>query len=75
MKGNERFMLKELDIADIKVGSRHRKDMGDLATLELKQHPCQKPVAVMRWLIHALSEPGEMVCSPFCGVAPCGALQ
>jgi hypothetical protein len=39
---------------------------------DLKQHPCQKPVAVMRWLIHALSEPGEMVCSPFCGVAPCG---
>jgi hypothetical protein len=39
---------------------------------DLKQHPCQKPVAVMRWLIHALSEPGETVCSPFCGVAPCG---
>jgi DNA modification methylase len=39
---------------------------------DLKQHPCQKPVAVMRWLIHALTEPGEMVCSPFCGVAPCG---
>jgi DNA modification methylase len=29
-------------------------------------------VAVMRWLIHALSEPGEVVCLPFCGVAPCG---
>ena len=39
---------------------------------DLKQHPCQKPVAVMRWLIHALTEPGEIVCSPFCGVAPCG---
>ncbi|WP_437191353.1 DNA methyltransferase [Planctomicrobium sp. SH527] len=38
----------------------------------LKQHPCQKPVAVMRWLIHALSDPGDMVASPFCGVAPCG---
>ena len=37
-----------------------------------KQHPCQKPVSVMRWLIYALSEPGEMVASPFCGVAPCG---
>jgi DNA modification methylase len=39
---------------------------------DLKQHPCQKPVSVMRWLIHALTEPGETVASPFCGVAPCG---
>jgi hypothetical protein len=45
---------------------------GNYSGEDLKQHPCQKPVAVMRWLIHALSEPGEMVCSPFCGVAPCG---
>lgn len=37
-----------------------------------RQHPCQKPVSVMRWLIHALSEPDETVCSLFCGVAPCG---
>ncbi|WP_145274033.1 DNA-methyltransferase [Tautonia plasticadhaerens] len=39
---------------------------------DLKQHPTQKPVSVMRWLVHALSEPGEMVATPFCGVAPCG---
>ena len=39
---------------------------------DLRQHPCQKPVSVMRWMIHALSEPGEVVASPFCGVAPCG---
>lgn len=38
----------------------------------LKQHPCQKPLALMRWLIHALTDPGELVASPFCGVAPCG---
>jgi len=38
----------------------------------LKQHPCQKPVSVMRWLVSLLSEPGELVCSMFCGVAPCG---
>ena len=44
---------------------------------DLKQHPTQKPVSVMHWLIHALTEPGERVASPFCGVAPCGiaALQ
>lgn len=39
---------------------------------DLKQHPAQKPVAVMRWLIHALTKPNEKVVSPFCGVAPCG---
>ena len=39
---------------------------------DLKQHPCQKPVSTMRWLINALSDPGELVCSLFCGVAPCG---
>ena len=38
----------------------------------LKQHPCQKPVGVMLWLINALTETGELVASPFCGVAPCG---
>jgi DNA methylase/ParB-like nuclease domain len=45
---------------------------GNYSGEELKQHPCQKPVAIMRWLIHALTESGEKVCSPFCGVAPCG---
>ena len=39
---------------------------------DLKQHPCQKPVSVMRWLVNALSDPGEMVCSLFSGVSPCG---
>lgn len=39
---------------------------------DFKQHPCQKPVSVMRWLIHALTEVGDLVVSPFCGVAPCG---
>lgn len=41
---------------------------GDL----LKQHPCQKPVSVLRWLVNALSEPGERVASLFCCVSPCG---
>ncbi len=45
---------------------------GNYTGQDLKQHPCQKPVSVMRWLINALTEPGEKVVSPFCGVAPCG---
>ena len=39
---------------------------------DLKQHPCQKSSSAMRWLINAFSDPGAMVCSFFCGVAPCG---
>ena len=39
---------------------------------DLKQHPCQKSSSAMRWLINAFSDPGGMVCSLFCGVAPCG---
>ncbi|QDV37622.1 DNA methylase [Tautonia plasticadhaerens] len=44
---------------------------------DLKRHPCQKPVSVMRWLIYALTRPGERVISLFSGVSPCGvaALQ
>lgn len=45
---------------------------GNYKGVDLKQHPAQKPLSVMRWLVHALTEPGEMVVSPFCGVAPCG---
>ena len=42
-----------------------------------KQHPAQKPVSVMRWLIHALTTPGDTVIDPFCGSASSGvaALQ
>ena len=39
---------------------------------DYRQHPCQKPVSVMRWLVNALSDPGELVGSLFCGVSPCG---
>ena len=39
---------------------------------DLKQHPCQKSSSAMRWLINAFSDPGALVCSLFCGVAPCG---
>ena len=39
---------------------------------EMKQHPAQKPVSVMRWLINALSKPGDMICDPFCGSGTTG---
>ena len=43
----------------------------------MKQHPAQKPTDVMRWLINAVTRPGEMVCDPFAGSGTTGiaALQ
>lgn len=42
-----------------------------------KVHPAQKPVSVMRWLVGALTKPGELVCDPFSGSGTTGiaALQ
>ena len=37
-----------------------------------KQHPTQKPLSVMRWLINATTEPGELVCDPFAGSGTTG---
>ena len=44
---------------------------------DMKQHPAQKPVSVMRWLINAVSRRGELVCDPFAGSGTTGiaALQ
>ena len=41
-------MLKEIEIADIKVGSRHRHDMGDLAGLadSIRQEGLLQPIGV-----------------------------
>ena len=42
------LMLKQLKIADIKVGSRHRKDMGDLTSLaeSIRQEGLLQPIGV-----------------------------
>lgn len=37
-----------------------------------KAHPAQKPVSVMRWLINATTEPGELVADPFMGSGTTG---
>src|SRR5437868_13127570 len=41
-------MFKELTIADIKVGSRHRKEMGDLTSLadSIRQEGLLQPIGV-----------------------------
>lgn len=39
---------------------------------ERKVHPAQKPVSVFRWLINAVTQPGELVCDPFAGSGTSG---
>lgn len=31
------------------------------------QHPCQKPLSILLWLVRGLAQAGERVCDPFCG--------
>ena len=38
----------------------------------LKQHPAQKPVGVLRWLVGLTTRPGEFVVDPFCGSGTTG---
>ena len=40
--------------------------------VDMKQHPTQKPISVMRWLVGALTEIGELVCDPFSGSGTTG---
>lgn len=39
---------------------------------ERKVHPAQKPVSVFRWLVNAVTQPGELVCDPFAGSGTSG---
>jgi len=50
---------------------------GNFNDENMKQHPAQKPVSVMKWLVNAMTEPGHLVCDPFCGSGTTGvaALQ
>lgn len=40
--------------------------------VNMKQHPAQKPLRVMRWLVSSLAEVGDLVCDPFCGSGTTG---
>ncbi len=45
---------------------------GNFSGSEEKVHPAQKPVSVMRWLVGALTDPGDLVADPFCGSGTTG---
>ena len=38
----------------------------------MKQHPAQKPVSVMRWLVNATTRKDELICDPFSGSGTTG---
>jgi DNA modification methylase len=40
--------------------------------VEMKQHPAQKPISTMRWLVSATTRPGDLVVDPFCGSGTTG---
>ncbi len=39
---------------------------------DLKQHPAQKPLSVMKWLVNASSDIDDIICDPFCGSGTTG---
>jgi DNA modification methylase len=39
---------------------------------DFKQHAAQKPVSVMRWLVSAVTKPGDLVIDPFAGSGTTG---
>ena len=38
----------------------------------MKQHPAQKPIEVMKWLVNATTKPGDLVVDPVCGSGTTG---
>lgn len=40
--------------------------------VNMKQHPAQKPLSVMRWLVNAATEKGWKISDPFCGTGTTG---
>jgi site-specific DNA-methyltransferase (adenine-specific) len=38
----------------------------------MKQHPAQKPIEVMRWLVNATTTTGDLIVDPFCGSGTTG---
>lgn len=39
---------------------------------ERPMHPTQKPIALFRWCIERITEPGDTVIDPYMGSGPCG---
>ena len=44
----------------------------DMKHKEIRQHPTQKPVEVMRWILANYSKESDLVCDPFMGSGTTG---
>jgi DNA modification methylase len=40
---------------------------GDMKNKDVRVHPTQKPLALMRWIVSKYSKPGEIILDPFAG--------
>lgn len=47
-------------------------DIWDVPRLIKTRHPCEKPVALLRRAIEMTTDPGQLVCDPFAGIASTG---
>lgn len=54
---------------DCHVGAVPQSNFNDA---DRKQHPAQKPVSVMRWLVGCLTRRADLVADPFCGSGTTG---
>jgi len=59
----------ELNSFDCHVSAVPQSNFNDV---NFKQHPAQKPLSVMLWLVNAVTQPSELVCDPFCGSGTTG---
>lgn len=53
-------------------GERHPRSVLHFDTIAHPQHPTQKPVQLMRWLVRTYSQPGQFIVDPFAGVGSTG---
>lgn len=45
---------------------------GDVGIIKNKKHPCPKPLAFTKWLVHKSTTDGETICDPFMGSGTTG---
>ena len=73
-KGQTDFSLADVELAWCSFGGAARRLMFPraLAMQDGKEHPTQKPVAVMKWCIGLLPAPAQTILDPFLGSGTTG---
>jgi hypothetical protein len=73
-KGQSDFSLADVEMAWCSFSGAARRLMYPraLALQDGKEHPTQKPVAVMKWCIERIPEPARLILDPFMGSGTTG---